>query len=194
MVAARSDGITCSIRSSNLAFCRVGAESFGSRPTPAACSGFFAWAKVCPSGVVTAVVASRGFGSFCVDGFELFTELGSSRASPVLACLPAASRLSAHLCSFGRAFACRPFAPPPCGDDMAVQLRLSSSTPSGTFHSDRPCPCRAHLIATALPRDQTPAAALASDLATRPESPNWTATCPFFAPRRPKRERFRPPG
>ena len=106
MVAARSDGITsgvmpsmpgapplrltarqaavalsrlttCSIRSSNFAFCGVGAEVSGSRPTPAACSGFSARVAVSPSGVVTGGVAPRGFGSLCVDDFQLFTELGS---------------------------------------------------------------------------------------------------------------------
>ena len=61
-----------------------------------------------------------------------------------LAHSPAASRLIAHLCSFGRAFAFCPFAPAPCDADLAVRLRLSSFTPSGTFHPDRPCPCRAH--------------------------------------------------
>ena len=66
------------------------------------------------------------------------------RASRVLACSPPDSCLTAHLCSFGRTFACRPFAPPPCGDDLAVRLRLASLPPSGTFHPDRPDPCRAH--------------------------------------------------
>ena len=66
------------------------------------------------------------------------------RASRVLACSPPTRCLTAHLCSFGRTFACRPFAPTPCGDDLAVRLRLASLPPSGTFHPDRPDPCRAH--------------------------------------------------
>jgi hypothetical protein len=65
-------------------------------------------------------------------------------ASRVLACSPPTSCLTAHLCSFGRTFACRPFAPAPCGDDLAVRLRLASLPPSGTFHPDRSDSCRAH--------------------------------------------------
>ena len=67
-----------------------------------------------------------------------------SWASWFLAHSPPTSCLSAHLCSFGRTFASRPFAPAPCGDDLAVRLRLASLPPSGTFHPDRPYPCRAH--------------------------------------------------
>ena len=66
------------------------------------------------------------------------------RASRVLACSPPDSCLTAHLCSFGRTFASRPFAPAPCGTDLAVRLQLASLPPSGTFHPDRPDPCRAH--------------------------------------------------
>ncbi len=65
-------------------------------------------------------------------------------ASRVLACSPPTSCLTAHLCSFGRTFAYHPFTPAPCGDDLAVRLRLASLPPSGTFHPDRPDPCRAH--------------------------------------------------
>ena len=67
-----------------------------------------------------------------------------SRASCLLAHSPPTSCLTAHLCSFGRTFASRPFAPAPYGDDLAVRLRLASLPPSGTFHPDRPNPCRAH--------------------------------------------------
>jgi hypothetical protein len=76
------------------------------------------------------------------------------RASRVLACSPPDSCLTAHLCSFGRTFACHPFAPAPCGDSLAVRLRLASLPPSGTFHPDRPDPCRAHerRSLTGLPR------------------------------------------
>ena len=76
--------------------------------------------------------------------WALQTAVSDSWASRVLACSPPTACLTAHLCSFGRTFASRPFAPTPCGDDLAVRLRLSSSTPSGTFHPDRPSPCRAH--------------------------------------------------
>jgi len=65
-------------------------------------------------------------------------------ASRVLACSPPTPCLTAHLCSFGRTFACHPFAPAPYGDDLTVRLRLASLPPSGTFHPDRPDPCRAH--------------------------------------------------
>jgi hypothetical protein len=70
--------------------------------------------------------------------------------SCVVACSPPTSCLSAHLCSFSRTFAFHPFAPPPCGDDLAVRLRLASLPPSGTFHPDRPGPCRAHDCASPL--------------------------------------------
>ena len=66
------------------------------------------------------------------------------RVSRVLACSPPDSCLAAHLCSFGRTFACHPFAPAPYGADLTVRLRLASLPPSGTFHPDRPNPCRAH--------------------------------------------------
>ena len=58
-----------------------------------------------------------------------------SRASCLLAHSPPTSGLTAHLCSFGRAFASRPFAPPPCGDDLAVWLRLASPAPVGNLSS-----------------------------------------------------------
>lgn len=167
--------------------------------TPLACGGFPAWASVCQSGVVTAVVTSRCFRrlakllfrfslSFALWFFgpslgspflscspqtllwPLLTALGlSAVGSPrvrdcsfrsrlwalqgvvddcwawrVLACSPPTSCLTAHLCSFGRTFVFHPFASPPCGDDLAVRLRLASSPPSGTFHPDRPAPCLAH--------------------------------------------------
>ena len=76
--------------------------------------------------------------------WALPSAVSDCRASRVLACSPPTPCLTAHLCSFGRTFACRPFAPAPCGDDLAVRLRLASLPPSGTFHPDRPAPCRAH--------------------------------------------------
>src|SRR5262245_42667621 len=72
------------------------------------------------------------------DGFD------DCWASLVLACSPQPPCLTAHLCSFSRAFAFHPFAPAPCGDSLAVRLRLASSPPSGTFHPDRTDPCLAH--------------------------------------------------
>jgi len=56
-------------------------------------------------------------------------------ASRVLACSPPTSCLTAHLCSFGRTFASHPFAPTPCGDDLAVRLRLASQAPVGNLSS-----------------------------------------------------------
>ena len=58
-----------------------------------------------------------------------------SWASWVLAHSPPTSCLTAHLCSFGRALASRPFAPPPCGDDLAVRLRLAPQAPGGNLSS-----------------------------------------------------------
>src|ERR1017187_6422727 len=56
---------------------------------------------------------------------------------------PPAPGLTAGSCSYGREFATRFFqlhlAATPC-----VSLRLSSSTPSRSFHLDRFCPCCAH--------------------------------------------------
>lgn len=82
--------------------------------------------------------------SFRSGLWALQDAVSDCRASRVLACSPPTSCLTAHLCSFGRTFACHPFAPPPCGDDLAVRLRLASPPPSGTFQPDRPNPCRAH--------------------------------------------------
>ena len=56
-------------------------------------------------------------------------------ASRSLAHSPPTSCLTAHLCSFGRALASRPFAPPPCGDDLAVRLRLAPQAPDGNLSS-----------------------------------------------------------
>jgi hypothetical protein len=61
--------------------------------------------------------------------------VSDSWASLVLACSPPTSCLTAHLCSFGRTFASRPFAPAPCGDDLAVRLRLASQAPGGNLSS-----------------------------------------------------------
>jgi hypothetical protein len=63
------------------------------------------------------------------------------RASRVLACPPADFCLTAHVCCFGRTWAGPPFAPAPCGADLAVRLRLSSRPRRDRF----------------IPRDQSPA-------------------------------------
>ncbi len=65
-----------------------------------------------------------------------------SWASCLLAHSPPTSCLTAHLCSFGRTFASHPFAPPPCGDDLAVRLRLAPQAPGGNLSSrqTRPLP------------------------------------------------------
>jgi len=67
--------------------------------------------------------------------WALQNAVSDSWASRVLACSPPTSCLTAHLCSFGRTFASRPFAPPPCGDDLAVRLRLASQAPGGNLSS-----------------------------------------------------------
>ena len=67
--------------------------------------------------------------------WALQNAVSDSWASRVLACSPPTSCLTAHLCSFGRTFASRPFAPPPCGDDLAVRLRLASQAPVGNLSS-----------------------------------------------------------
>ena len=67
--------------------------------------------------------------------WALQNAVSDSWASRVLACSPPTSCLTAHLCSFGRTFAFHPFAPPPCGDDLAVQLRLASQAPVGNLSS-----------------------------------------------------------
>jgi hypothetical protein len=61
--------------------------------------------------------------------------VSDSWASRVLACSPPTSCLTAHLYSFGRTFASRPFAPSPRGDDLAVRLRLASPAPVGNLSS-----------------------------------------------------------
>ena len=61
--------------------------------------------------------------------------VSDSWASRVLACSPPTSCLTAHLCSFGRTFASRPFAPPPRGDSLPVRLRLASQAPVGNLSS-----------------------------------------------------------
>ena len=84
------------------------------------------------------------FCSFRSRLWALQSAVSDCRASRVLACSPPTPCLTAHLCSFGRTFACRPFAPAPCGDDLAVRLPLASLPRTGTFHPVRPEPCRAH--------------------------------------------------
>jgi len=81
-------------------------------------------------------------GSFRSRLWALQNALSGSRASWSLAHSPPTSCLTAHLCSFGRAFAFHPFAPAPCGDDLAVRLRLTPQVPGGNLSSrqTRPLP------------------------------------------------------
>ena len=67
--------------------------------------------------------------------WALQNAVSDSRASHLLACSPPTSCLSAHLCSFGRTFASRPFALSPRGDNLAVRLRLASQAPVGNLSS-----------------------------------------------------------
>ena len=81
--------------------------------------------------------------------------VSDSWASRVLACSPPTSCLSAHSCSCGRTFAFHPFAPAPCGDDLAVRLRLASQAPDGNLSSRK----TRHLPGTLVPpnrREQRP--------------------------------------
>src|SRR5882724_10439169 len=64
-------------------------------------------------------------------------------ASLLPASLPPASSLTASSCSYGREFATR-FFRLRLAATLCVSLRLSSSTPSSSFHLDRFCPCWAH--------------------------------------------------
>ena len=77
-------------------------------------------------------VSARSFRSRL---WALQNAISDSWASRVLACLPLASCLTAHLCSFGRAFACHPFVPKSCDFDLAVRLRLASQAPVGNLSS-----------------------------------------------------------
>src|SRR6266568_3149583 len=74
--------------------------------------------------------------------WALQSAISGSWASCLLAHSPPTSCLTAHLCSFGRTFASHPFAPPPCGDDLAVRLRLAPQAPGGNLSSrqTRPLP------------------------------------------------------
>src|SRR6266851_2716402 len=67
--------------------------------------------------------------------WALQNAISGSWASWFLAHSPPTSCLTAHLCSFGRTFAFHPFAPPPCGDDLAVRLRLAPQAPGGNLSS-----------------------------------------------------------
>jgi len=67
--------------------------------------------------------------------WALQNAVSDSWASWSLAHSPPTSCLSAHLCSFGRTLASRPFAPPPRGDSLAVRLRLASQAPVGNLSS-----------------------------------------------------------
>ena len=73
--------------------------------------------------------------SFCSRRWALQSVVSDSWASRVLACSPPTFCLTAHSCSCGRTFACRPFTPAPCGDDLAVWLRLASQAPDGNLSS-----------------------------------------------------------
>ncbi len=74
--------------------------------------------------------------------WALQNAISGSWASCLLAHSPPTSCLTAHLCSFGRAFAFHPFAPAPCEDDLAVRLRLTPQVPGGNLSSlqTRPLP------------------------------------------------------
>ena len=61
--------------------------------------------------------------------------ISDSWALWLLAHWPLTSCLTAHLCSFGRAFASHPFAPASCEADLAVWLRLASQAPVGNLSS-----------------------------------------------------------
>ena len=69
--------------------------------------------------------------------------LDDFRASLLPASSPPAPGLSAGSCSCGRRFATR-FFQLRLTATLCVSLRLSSSTPSSSFHLDRFCPCWAH--------------------------------------------------
>ena len=73
--------------------------------------------------------------SFDSRRWALQTAVSDSWASCSLAHSPPTACLTAHSCSCGRAFASHPFAPPPCGDDLAVRLRLAPQAPDGNVSS-----------------------------------------------------------
>ena len=73
--------------------------------------------------------------SFRSRRWALQTVVSDLRASCSLAHSPPTACLSAHSSSCGRAFASRPFESAPCGDDLAVRLRLASQAPVGNFSS-----------------------------------------------------------
>jgi hypothetical protein len=73
--------------------------------------------------------------SFRSRRWALQSAVSDSRASWSLAHSPPAPCLTAHSCSCGRTFAFHPFAPAPCGDDLAVRLRLASQAPGGNLSS-----------------------------------------------------------
>ena len=65
----------------------------------------------------------------------LQTAVSDSRASWLLAHSPPTACLTAPSCSCGRTFAFHPFTSAPCGDDLAVRLRLASQAPVGNLSS-----------------------------------------------------------
>jgi len=73
--------------------------------------------------------------SFRSRRWALHDVASDSWASRLLAHSPPTPCLSAHSCSCGRTFAFHPFAPAPCGDDLAVRLRLASQAPDGNLSS-----------------------------------------------------------
>ena len=101
--------------------------------------------------------------------------VSDSWASWVLAHSPPTSCLTAHLCSFGRTLASRPFAPPPCGDDLAVRLRLASQAPGGNLSSrkDRHLPGTRASQAAIRMRRLTSAATACRRAAQDMQEPAW---------------------
>jgi hypothetical protein len=103
--------------------------------------------------------------------------VSDSWASLVLACSPPTSCLTAHLCSFGRTFASRPFAPAPCGDDLAVRLRLASQAPGGNLSSRE----TRHLPGTLAQASQPAVSPTSKSAARRPsQSAAGLETCAAF--------------
>ena len=100
------------------------------------------WPLLTPQGLSTSGSPRVSVCSFRSRLWALQNAVSDSWASRVLACSPPTSCLTAHLCSFGRTFAFHPFAPAPCGDDLAVRLRLAPQAPGGNLSSlqTRPLP------------------------------------------------------
>ena len=85
--------------------------------------------------------------SFRSRRWALQAAVSDSWASLLLASSPPTPCLAAHSCSCGRTFAFHPFAPSPCGFDLAVRLRLASQAPGGNLSSRK----TRHLPGTLVP-------------------------------------------